>query len=225
MESSTSELGPLGEPLVLLSLACAACAAIILLWYLVARPTLDALTKIVLLVGIAILPIASAMAGNLAGYTVTQERRFCGSCHVMTPYVEDSATRTSTTLASLHGRSPWFGHKSCYTCHADYAMFGTITTKISGLRHVWHYYTDYRDRPLEETRTTIELYEPFTNAPCLQCHSTETKRWLEKKDHVGALEELRAQTLSCVSAGCHGPAHPFSKVGRPRAEPRVEARR
>ena len=28
----------------------------------------------------------------------------------------------------------------CYSCHKDYAMFGDVTAKLNGLRHVWAHY-------------------------------------------------------------------------------------
>lgn len=214
MDISTAELAaPHAEsnPLAFAAVACAVLAAAILIWFLAARPALVPAVKLVLLMGIGVLPIGAALAGNIVGYEKTQERQFCGSCHVMTPYVEDSNDRNSKTLASLHARSPWFGDRNCYTCHSDYGLFGTITTKIGGMKHVIHYYGTYRNMPLSESLHRIQLYKPFTNLPCLQCHSTETASFLAKKDHKSALDDLRARRISCASEGCHGPSHPFSK--------------
>ena len=28
----------------------------------------------------------------------------------------------------------------CYSCHKDYALFGDVTAKMNGLRHVWAHY-------------------------------------------------------------------------------------
>jgi hypothetical protein len=57
----------------------------------------------------------------------------------------------------------------------------------------------------------MELYKPYTNAACMTCHSTTLKGYLSVDDHRGTLDEIRTGETSCVSAGCHGPAHPFSK--------------
>ncbi len=205
------------EPLVTVAIGCAAISAALVLWYLVRRPALTHATKIVLLLAIGVLPIATATTGNVAGYEATKSRRFCGACHVMTPYRDDSANPNSTTLAARHARNAMFGDENCYACHADYGMFGTITTKLGGLRHVYEYLLHYHDMPLEEARQKIHILRPFQNATCMHCHSTEGPSWNGIKEHASLVDELRGGSISCASAGCHGPAHPFSKS--PPAEP------
>jgi cytochrome c-type protein NapC len=59
----------------------------------------------------------------------------------MEPYVRDVSNRQSKSLAAAHSHNPWFGNESCYVCHADYAMFGTVTTKLSGMGHMWAFYS------------------------------------------------------------------------------------
>ena len=114
------------NPLLAAALACAGASALLVLWYLVRRPQLTHATKLVLLAGIGILPLATATTGNVAGFEATKTRRFCGSCHVMTPYSNDSADPHSTTLAARHARNGMFGDENCYACHADYGMYGTV---------------------------------------------------------------------------------------------------
>jgi cytochrome c-type protein NapC len=202
---------------LVLALACAGIAAVILVWYLARRPALTRPVKIALLLGIGILPIATAVNGNVAGYEATKQTQFCGSCHVMTPYRSDSLDPTSTSLASRHARNEMFGHENCYTCHADYGMFGTITTKIGGMRHVYEYTFNYRTMPIEQFLSTIEIRRPFPNSTCIHCHSTYGPTWGQVGDHASTLDAVRAGTISCASEGCHGPAHPFSKDARRRA--------
>lgn len=197
------------------SLACAAIAAAIVVWYLVRRPPLTPMIRVVLLLGIAVFPIGAALTGNVAGYEVTQTRRFCGSCHVMTPYTRDAGDPDSHSLAAIHARNPWFGDRNCYVCHSDYGMFGTVATKIAGMKHVYEYYARYQSMPVEQALREIELYNPFDNRACMQCHTTRTPTWAELADHRGMAEAVRAGRVSCVGGGCHGPAHPFSKRGRP----------
>src|SRR5277367_4707314 len=120
------------NPLLAAAIACAVASAILMLWYLVRRPALSHATKIVLLLGIGVLPIATATTGNVAGFEVTKARSFCGSCHVMTPYRTDSEDPHSTTLAARHARNVMFGDDNCYACHANYGMFGTVLTKLDG---------------------------------------------------------------------------------------------
>lgn len=198
-----------------IAMSCAGISAIIVTWFLWARPAPDLQVKILLLLGIGVLPIGAALATNVAGYNTTLTRQFCSSCHLMLPYTNDSSDRGSQTLAARHARNELFGHDNCYTCHANYEMFGTITTKISGMHHVWVYYVEgARHMKLEDSIGKIELYEPFSNTTCVHCHSTTTQGFKAVNDHKGIDADLMADRVSCASAGCHGPAHPFSKLGK-----------
>lgn len=201
----------MSEPLTTAAIACAVLAAILLVWFLVRRPSLTRATKIVLLFAIGLLPIGTALTGNYAGYEATKQRRFCGSCHVMTPYADDSSDLRSTSLAARHGRNKMFGDENCYVCHANYGMYGTVKTKLGGLRHVYEYIFNYRNVSLAEARATIHIRDAFQSSTCMQCHSTLNPGWNAVPDHWSTLDRLRAGTLSCASSGCHGPAHPFSK--------------
>lgn len=199
------------DPLTITALGCAAVSAVLVLWFLLRRPALNRGTKLVLLFGIGVFPIATAMTGNYAGFEATKARTFCGSCHVMTPYSQDSENPQSSSLAARHARNGMFGEDNCYACHATYGMFGTVKTKLGGMRHVYLYLTEYRTQTLEEARKTIHIREPFQNATCMHCHSTENPLWNQVKDHTSSLDRVRSGEVSCASDGCHGPAHPFSK--------------
>ena len=199
------------HPVMTVALGCGALSAATVLWYLVRRPALTRMTKLALLFGIGILPLATASTGNIADFEGTKARTFCGSCHVMVPYAEDSANPLSTTLAARHARNAMFGDDNCYACHANYGMFGTIITKAGGMRHVYEYLFHYRNMSLAEAREKIHIREPFQNATCMHCHSTELPEWNAVKEHASLLDRLRVGSVSCASSGCHGPAHPFSK--------------
>ena len=199
------------NPLHAVAIACAAVSVLLVVWFLVRRPALTHATKIILLLAIGVLPLATAATGNIAGYEATKSRRFCGSCHVMTPYANDSADPKSETLAARHGRNEMFGHENCYACHADYGMFGTVVTKMGGMRHVYEYVLHYRNMSLEEARATIHIRKPFQNATCMHCHSTKSPQWNKVPDHASSLSDVRTDKISCASVGCHNYAHPFSK--------------
>lgn len=200
------------NPLIAFAVACALASVAILAWYLLRRPPLHRATKLALLFGIGVLPLGTAATGNISGYEATKKRAFCGSCHVMTPYAKDSASLVSDSLAARHARAPSFGDANCYTCHADYGMYGTITTKIGGMGHVYQYlFNGYSGMTIEEALPKIHLRGRFKNENCMQCHSTLGPLWLETGDHSALLPKLRSGEVSCASEGCHGPAHPFSK--------------
>jgi len=198
------------SPLAIIALGLALLSAIIQVAYLILRPPLVRVTKLWLLVGLGILPIGAAFAGNVQGFEATKERAFCGSCHLMSLHQQDSDNLASLSLASRHARNPFFGNENCYVCHADYGMFGTIVTKAGGMRHVWMNLTAYRGVSLDEAQTTIHLREPWKmNGNCMQCHSTLDELWLKVPDHRSSLSDLHAGRIGCASAGCHGLAHPF----------------
>jgi cytochrome c-type protein NapC len=192
------------------ALGLAVLSAVILIAYLVLHPPLVRATKIWLLLGLGILPIGAAFAGNVQGFEATKERAFCGSCHLMSLHAQDSDDPASRSLAARHARGPLFGSENCYVCHADYGMFGTIVTKAGGMRHVWLNLTSYRHTSLDEAKMTIHLREPWKmNGNCMQCHSTRDELWLKVGDHASTLADVRVGRVSCASAGCHGVAHPF----------------
>lgn len=196
-----------------IAIAGAVLSAPILIWYLVRRPTTTTTAvKVLLFLGVGAFPMLTAGSGNYAGFEATKSRRFCGSCHVMTPYAQDSMDPESTSLAAIHGRNAAFGAENCYACHADYGMFGTVVTKMGGLRHVYEYTFHYRNMSLAEAREKIHIRKPFPSSTCMRCHSTTAPQWRKVPDHGGLVEELRAGTVGCLGEGCHGPSHPFSKV-------------
>lgn len=209
------------NPLPAFAVACAVASVIILSWFLLRRPAVGRATKIALLFGIGLLPLGTAATGNISGYEATKKRAFCGSCHVMVPYAKDSADLTSDSLAARHARAPSFGDSNCYTCHADYGMYGTVTTKIGGMGHVYQYlFNGYHAMTVEEALGKIHIKRPFKNENCMQCHSTLGQLWLETGDHASLLPRLRSGEVSCASEGCHGPAHPFSKPFHKKQEAR-----
>ncbi|HLL21862.1 MAG TPA: NapC/NirT family cytochrome c [Kofleriaceae bacterium] len=204
------------DPFKTFAIGSAVLSMVLLLWFFIRRPALTRTTKIVLLFGIGVFPLATAGTGNISGYNATKATQFCGSCHVMTPYSDDSTNLESTSLAARHARNDSFGKENCYACHADYGMYGTITTKIGGMRHVYEYVFNYRDMPLDQFLVEITIRAPFRNETCMHCHSTQNPLFNTIGDHVSTRDDIRSGKTSCASEGCHGPAHPFSKDAKKR---------
>jgi cytochrome c-type protein NapC len=194
-----------------LALACSAVASVILVVYLIKRPVFSLETKLWLFLGLCILPLGTALGGNAAGMEASKQVTFCNSCHVMKAHTGDALDLNSQSLAARHTRNHLFGHESCYVCHADYGMMGTVFTKLGGMGHVYEYLKEYHQYTLEEALTKIHLRKPMPNRNCQQCHSGQNKLWLGIAEHGAAKEELAAGSISCGSAGCHGFAHPFTK--------------
>jgi len=199
------------SPLSWIALTCAVVAAIILILYLVCRPPLDLKTKAFLGLGLGVLPIMTALIGNVEGLHATEKQAFCGSCHTMDLHIADANDPDSLGLAAIHSRTKMFGDRSCYVCHKNYGMYGYALTKLGGMGHVYYFVTDYGWESVEESIERIHIAQPFKNENCMQCHSTSGRIWNDVPDHAGLLEDLRTGNTSCASVGCHGYAHPFSK--------------
>ncbi|MBI4508893.1 MAG: NapC/NirT family cytochrome c [Deltaproteobacteria bacterium] len=188
--------------LALATLVSAGAAAVILLVFLIRRPPLSTATKAWLFLGIGVFPIATAFTGNVAGYQWTKQREFCSSCHLMVPYAKDAESAESTSLTAMHSRNHLLGEESCYNCHRDYRLFGAVTTKLTGMRHLYSALTHPPAKP--------RLFKPFPSGNCVQCHSTRLTGFQDEPEHGTVAEEIKAGTVDCVASGCHGPAHPFA---------------
>jgi cytochrome c-type protein NapC len=201
--------------LTILSLVAAGGAAAILLTFLVRRPALDLAMKLWLFVGIGALPTMAAVTSSVSGMEATTHREFCGSCHVMSAHYQDSSNRSSQSLAARHSRNPFFGDRACYVCHADYGMYGYPVTKAGGMRHVYlYYFGGYSQMSLDQAKREIHLVKPYDNLNCRQCHTTTAQVWRRIPDHESMRSELESNRVSCASAGCHGAAHPFTKLAQ-----------
>ena len=196
--------------LILGTVLAAAASAAVLLWYLLKRPPFVRGTMAWLFLGLGVFPIAAAVGGNVQGFETSKTTEFCASCHVMAPWIADAnadVKAEGASLAAFHSRNDLFGDESCYACHADYGMYGTVLTKLEGTKHLRLYFSKWRNASVEQAVDKIELYHPFRNETCLHCHSTELPGWNDEPEHGAVAEEVRSGATSCVSAGCHGPAH------------------
>jgi len=198
-----------------LALACSGIASVILIVYLIKRPAFSLGTKLWLFLGLCVLPLGTALGGNAAGMEASKQVTFCNSCHVMHAHAGDALNLNSQSLAARHTRNNLFGGESCYVCHADYGMMGTVFTKLGGMGHVYEYLKGYHAVSLEDFLAEIHLRKPMPNLNCQQCHSGKNKLWLGVPEHGAAQAELALGLISCASAGCHGYAHPFNKPPAP----------
>jgi cytochrome c-type protein NapC len=199
------------SPLAWIALGSALIAAAIMVWYIVRRPRLNGQVKVTLILGLGVLPIITALVGNMEGLAATEDRKFCGSCHTMNQWIDDVSDPNSMSLAAIHSRNHKFGGQSCYVCHKDYGMYGYALTKIGGMKHVYLFLTEFMWMSPEESLPKVHISKPFKNQNCMQCHTTTGNLWSDVPDHNGLLNDLRSGSTSCASAGCHGYAHPFSK--------------
>ena len=132
------------------------------------------------------------------------------SCHVMTDYGKSLRINDSSFVPASHFQNHRIPvDEACFTCHTDYTMYGDITAKLRGLRHVYVYYLGNVPKPEE-----IKLYRPYNNRECLHCH--EGARTFEE----GALHSadpsimaaIKSNETSCMTSGCHEHVHEVAKL-------------
>ena len=160
-----------------------------------------------LFVSVGLVPMMIAFMAFAHGLEGTATVQSCGSCHTMTPFVEDLRNVKSETLAATHFKNRYIQHNQCYTCHSDYGLAGTAMAKLGGLGHVWRYTTGRYTVP-------IKIAHPYSNLRCLGCHG-ESQKFLNSAGHPKEeLPNLAADKMSCLD--CHGPAHPAQKQAATR---------
>ena len=114
--------------------------------------------KILAFAALFIIPVLSTW-GSFEGHMEhAQSTSFCLSCHVMTDYGRSLHIDDPSYLAARHfqnNRVP--RDRACYTCHTDYTMFGGLSAKLRGVRHLWIQYAGAIPKPED-----IKLYTPYT---------------------------------------------------------------
>jgi cytochrome c nitrite reductase small subunit len=160
-----------------------------------------------LFVAVGLIPVMVAFLSFAHGLEGSVTVKACGSCHVMTPFVEDLRNVKSSTLAATHSKNRYIQEHQCYTCHSDYGMAGTVKAKLDGLGHVWRYSTGSYTLP-------IKIAQPYPNVRCLGCHA-ESQKFINSQGHPKEeIPNLMAGKTSCLD--CHGPAHPEQKKAASR---------
>jgi hypothetical protein len=161
--------------------------------------------------GLCVLPILVLFLGGFATLEGSKRTGFCHSCHsAMDLYVDDMRDKDSTTLAAIHYNKRLIQTEECYSCHADYGVWGTAEAKGRGLIHLYYWFTNSATARGEEQ---IKLYGSYQNSLCLYCHSgsqsfLESGRQVHRK-FADALLEKKTDGAPVMACGtCHGPAHP-----------------
>ncbi len=166
--------------------------------------------KILAFVAIFALPVAMMQLGFAAHMDRAKTTEFCVSCHVMQDYGRSLYLNDSSHIPAVHFQNNLVPQKeACYSCHTNYTMFGTLTTKIEGTRHLLVQYLGTPPAPKD-----IQLYEPYSNRECLHCH-TGQRVFEEQSAHRGTPElmgQLLSGQVSCLR--CHGRIHDINRLDR-----------
>jgi len=181
--------------------------SIALIGILIARPGITASSggKIMAFLLLFCLPILCAAMGVSSELERSKTTKFCLSCHIMERHGQSLRVDDPSYLAAAHfqnHRVP--ADEACYTCHTNYAMFGSFKAKLAGLRHVYVYYLTKPPAP-----ENIRLHEPYNNRGCLHCH-VGARSFEQGAVHNAVpdlLADVKANKVSCISSGCHDTVH------------------
>jgi len=181
--------------------------SIIAIAVFVARPAITATFggKVMAFLVLFVLPLLCLSMGVSSEMERSTTTNFCLSCHIMQPYGQSLHVDDPSYLAAAHfqnHRVP--ADEACFTCHTNYAMFGTFKAKMHGLRHVYIYYFGKSPAP-----DNIKLYEPFNNRECLHCHlgARSFEQGAVHNADADLLPAVKANKVSCISSGCHETVH------------------
>jgi cytochrome c-type protein NapC len=161
--------------------------------------------KILAFLALFLLPVVAIAAGLSQQLERSKSTQFCLSCHVMEDYGKSLLVDDKGYIPAAHfqnNRVP--RNQACYTCHSDYTMYGGVTAKMRGLRHVYIQYLGKIPKPAE-----VKLYTPFNNRECLHCHEG-ARSFMETSSHhkmPDMLQKVRDNSLSCMSSRCHDTVH------------------
>jgi cytochrome c-type protein NapC len=164
--------------------------------------------RLALLVAAVLLPLAASFGGVNAGVVESSRTRFCLKCHEMQPlgrslFVDHHPSKLEAPLAAVHFQNRYVDRDTaCYSCHADYALFGDVKAKLNGLHHVQVHY-------LGKVPARFELYQPYPNRNCLHCHE-DARPFVDAAPHKPILAALESGQTSCLS--CHRVAHDLERA-------------
>jgi cytochrome c-type protein NapC len=162
--------------------------------------------KILAFVAFCVLPVFCGMWGASEHFERSKQTNFCLSCHTMEPWGQSLYIDDAAHIPAAHFQNHRIPtDEACYTCHTDYAMYGTVRVKLHGLKHV---YMQYLGTPMNP----IRLYDAFDNRTCLHCHSGA--RSFENDVHAALMDQIKTNQLSCISSGCHDTVHNVSTLSQ-----------
>lgn len=161
--------------------------------------------KILAFICLLILPVLALGVGFTTHMERATTTTFCLSCHVMADHGKSLLIDDPSYLPARHFQNNSVPRDhACYTCHTDYTMFGTVTSKLRGLRHLWVQYAG-----TVPASKDIKLYTPYNNRECLHCH-LGARKFEEASGHKKTpdlLTKVKSNQLSCTSSGCHEFVH------------------
>ena len=163
--------------------------------------------KILAFIGLFVLP-AMCIVGGINTHIQRSERtQFCISCHVMIPYGQSLYVDDPSHIPAQHFQN----HRvpaamACYSCHADYGIYGPLKDKLSGLTRIYKQYVSTPPDP-----AAIRIPGGFKNAQCLHCH-LGARSFEENPVHSAMMDQLKSEQMSCLTSGCHDTTHDIANL-------------
>ena len=190
-------------------LICQIALSVLLAAIFLIRPSLTRAAgwKIVAFIGLCVLPALCIVGGMNAHVQRSEQTRFCVSCHVMIPYGQSLYVDDASHIPAQHFQN----HRvpvdmACYSCHADYSIYGPLKDKLQGLKRIYIQYVSTAPDP-----ASIRIPGGFQNAQCLHCH-LGARNFEENAVHAAMLDSLKSNQTSCLTSGCHDTAHDVANL-------------
>jgi cytochrome c-type protein NapC len=190
-------------------LICQIALSVVLAAIFLIRPSLTRAAgwKIVAFIGLCVLPALCIVGGMNAHVQRSEQTRFCVSCHVMIPYGQSLYVDDASHIPAQHFQN----HRvpvdmACYSCHADYSIYGPLKDKLQGLKRIYIQYVSTAPDP-----ASIRIPGGFQNAQCLHCH-LGARNFEENAVHAAMLDSLKSNQTSCLTSGCHDTAHDVANL-------------
>lgn len=180
--------------------------AAVLVAVLLSRPQLTASAggKVLAFAALFLLPALALLGGGQEHLNRATSTQFCLSCHVMEPYGKSLVVDSTEALPAHHFQNRLLDRDhACYTCHTDYTLFGGVSAKMRGMKHLWV-------NTFGEIPAKIALYNPYKNRECLHCHAG-MRKFEQSELHRDTRNDLASNGTSCLE--CHSVVHDIEHVG------------
>jgi hypothetical protein len=200
-------MGAAARGLVIGILICQIALSVVLAALFLVRPSLTSAAgwKIVAFIGLCVLPALCIVGGMNTHVQRSEQTQFCISCHVMIPYGQSLYVDDPSHIPAQHFQN----HRvppdmACYSCHADYSIYGPLKDKMQGLKRIYMQYVSTPPNP-------ITIPGGFKNAQCLHCH-LGARGFEENPVHAAMIDSLKSNQTSCLTSGCHDTAHDVANL-------------
>jgi cytochrome c-type protein NapC len=156
--------------------------------------------KMLAFLAFLILPVLCMFWGASEHIDRSKQTQFCLSCHVMEPYGKSLYVDDPAYVPAAHFQNHRIPvEEACYTCHTDYALYGSLRAKMEGLQHIYVQY-------LGTVPKTITLFTPYNNRECLHCH-LGARSFESDPIHMAIMGSIKSNQMSCITSGCHDTVH------------------